>query len=235
MWPSGSTAGASRCAPHDHYGHGASSGARGGLPSVDAAGRRPRAGRRRHAASACPDLPLVLLGHSLGGLVAASFVARGVRQVDALVLSSPALDPGLSAFQKFLHRHAVAPRADLARGQRAGRQLPLARPRRGAGLPRRSAVPRPHRCAARALSRRRRRGRPGGRAAVEGAHAADLCGRRSPGEACRQPRLRGRRAGVGASAPPAFRRSITRSSTSAMPQPVFETLQRWLDERFPSA
>jgi alpha-beta hydrolase superfamily lysophospholipase len=55
---------------------------------------------------------LVLLGHSLGGLVAARFVAEGVRSsaarmgwqrdVDALVLSSPALDPGLSTMQRVL-------------------------------------------------------------------------------------------------------------------------------------
>jgi alpha-beta hydrolase superfamily lysophospholipase len=85
----------------DHYGHGASSGARGGLPSVmrlvDDLALVVDDTRRTH-----PGLPLVLLGHSLGGLVAASFVARAVRKVDALVLSSPGLDPGLSAFQKFL-------------------------------------------------------------------------------------------------------------------------------------
>jgi alpha-beta hydrolase superfamily lysophospholipase len=46
--------------------------------------------------------PLILLGHSMGGLVAARFVALRRRPVDALVLSSPALDPGLSAVQKFL-------------------------------------------------------------------------------------------------------------------------------------
>jgi alpha-beta hydrolase superfamily lysophospholipase len=46
--------------------------------------------------------PLVLLGHSMGGLVAARFVAEGVRPVDALVLSSPALDPGMSIPQKLL-------------------------------------------------------------------------------------------------------------------------------------
>lgn len=85
----------------DHYGHGASSGVRGGLPSVmrlvDDLALVVDDTRRAH-----PGLPLVLLGHSLGGLVAASFVARAVREVDALVLSSPGLDPGLSAFQKFL-------------------------------------------------------------------------------------------------------------------------------------
>jgi alpha-beta hydrolase superfamily lysophospholipase len=85
----------------DHYGHGASSGARGGLPSVmrladDLALVVDDTRRAR------PGLPLVLLGHSLGGLVSASFVARAVRKVDALVLSSPGLDPGLGAFQKFL-------------------------------------------------------------------------------------------------------------------------------------
>jgi alpha-beta hydrolase superfamily lysophospholipase len=48
------------------------------------------------------NTPLILLGHSLGGLVAARFVALALRPVDALVLSSPALDPGLSAVQKIL-------------------------------------------------------------------------------------------------------------------------------------
>lgn len=85
----------------DHHGHGKSSGPRGGLPSVmrlvdDLAlvvddTRRANSGQ-----------PLVLLGHSLGGLVAASFVARKVRAVDALVLSSPGLDPGLGILQKLL-------------------------------------------------------------------------------------------------------------------------------------
>jgi alpha-beta hydrolase superfamily lysophospholipase len=55
-----------------------------------------------------PDLPLVLLGHSLGGLVAAGFVARGIVPVDGLVLSSPALAPRLNPVQKLLL--AVVPR-----------------------------------------------------------------------------------------------------------------------------
>lgn len=85
----------------DHYGHGASSGPRGGLPSVmrlvDDLALVVDDTRQAH-----PGVPLVLLGHSLGGLVAASFVARAVRKVDALVLSSPGLDPGLGAFQKLM-------------------------------------------------------------------------------------------------------------------------------------
>ena len=87
---------------YDHYGHGESSGPRGGLPwdtrllddltdIVDATRARMPAGQ-----------PLVLLGHSMGGLVAARFVALGMRPVDALVLSSPALDAGLGPVQKLL-------------------------------------------------------------------------------------------------------------------------------------
>lgn len=86
----------------DQYGHGQSGGPRGGLTQpmrlledladmVDAA--------RSHTPK---GLPLVLLGHSMGGLVAARFVSLHLRPVDALVLSSPALDPGLNAVQKLL-------------------------------------------------------------------------------------------------------------------------------------
>ncbi|MDM0081240.1 alpha/beta hydrolase [Variovorax sp. J31P179] len=104
----------------DHHGHGASSGARGGLPSptrlVD-----DLALVIDDTRNAFPTLPLVLLGHSLGGLVAASAVARGLRKVDALVLSSPALDAGLSAFQKLL----VATLSRLAPGLRVGNGLAL--------------------------------------------------------------------------------------------------------------
>ena len=87
---------------YDHWGHGESTGAPGSLPSdqrlledlaevVDATRAQCGAG-----------VPLVLLGHSLGGLVAGRFVSLAMRPIDALVMSSPALDPGLSAFQKLL-------------------------------------------------------------------------------------------------------------------------------------
>jgi alpha-beta hydrolase superfamily lysophospholipase len=55
-----------------------------------------------------PGLPLVLLGHSMGGVVAGSFVARAELPVDALVLSSPALATRLTTVQKLLM--AVVPR-----------------------------------------------------------------------------------------------------------------------------
>ena len=79
---------------YDQYGHGESGGPRGGLTGemrlLDDLADMVDATRARMAA----HQPLVLLGHSMGGLVAAP--------VDALVLSSPALDPGLNAVQKLL-------------------------------------------------------------------------------------------------------------------------------------
>jgi alpha-beta hydrolase superfamily lysophospholipase len=86
---------------YDQFGHGESSGPRGGLPSpprlledlVDVVA----ATRQRLE----PGVPLIVLGHSLGGLVAASAVARGM-QVDGLVLSSPAFATRLGPVQKIL-------------------------------------------------------------------------------------------------------------------------------------
>lgn len=91
---------------HDQRGHGRSEGARGriadshcllaDLAAVMDLVRDPK----RH----------LLLGHSLGGLIAARFVAEGLarlpapwwRAVDGLLLSSPALDPGMTGVQKAL-------------------------------------------------------------------------------------------------------------------------------------
>jgi alpha-beta hydrolase superfamily lysophospholipase len=93
---------------YDHRGHGRSPGPRGGVPAEDTLcadlGRVIAAARRESGG------PLVLLGHSLGGLVAGRFVAEGLaakpapwwQPVDVLVMSSPALDPGTNALQKFL-------------------------------------------------------------------------------------------------------------------------------------
>ena len=47
-----------------------------------------------------PDTRLLLLGHSMGGAFAAQFAARAVRPIDGLILSSPALDPGLTSSQR---------------------------------------------------------------------------------------------------------------------------------------
>lgn len=107
-------------AGHDHRGHGRSEGPRGLLPHpqqllLDLATvmdhlrsqlRGPLRTGWRH----------VLLGHSMGGAVAARFVAEGLqahparwsRDVDGLVLSSPALAADLSPWQKL--QLAVLPR-----------------------------------------------------------------------------------------------------------------------------
>lgn len=91
---------------YDQRGHGESGGARGVLPDDDTLLDdldEMVDDTRRHVTQpwACP---LILLGHSMGGLVASTFVQRQMAHVDALVLSSPALDAGMSAFQKRLTR-----------------------------------------------------------------------------------------------------------------------------------
>lgn len=87
---------------YDQCGHGESGGPQGGLPNdtrlLDDLADMVDAMRIRME----PAVPLILLGHSLGGLVVARFVSLQMRPVDAVVLSSPALNPGLSRFQKLL-------------------------------------------------------------------------------------------------------------------------------------
>jgi alpha-beta hydrolase superfamily lysophospholipase len=87
---------------YDQCGHGESGGAPGSLPTdtrlLDDLADIVDSTRARME----KNTPLIVLGHSMGGLVAGRFVSLGMRKVDALVMSSPALNPGLSAFQKFL-------------------------------------------------------------------------------------------------------------------------------------
>lgn len=99
----------------DHRGHGRSGGRRGDIAASDSL-LSDLGAFLREVRGADAARPLVLIGHSLGGLVAARFVAEGLAArpagwhlpVDGLVLSSPAIDPGLSAVQKALL--AVGPR-----------------------------------------------------------------------------------------------------------------------------
>jgi alpha-beta hydrolase superfamily lysophospholipase len=87
---------------YDQYGHGESSGVRGSLPHdrrlLDDLADVLDSTRARMD----PATPLILFGHSLGGLVAARFVSLQPGSVEGLVLSSPALDPGLGFWQKLL-------------------------------------------------------------------------------------------------------------------------------------
>ena len=116
-------------AGYDQRGHGASGGKRGDLPDGEAL--------QRDLAQVIDALrddaelgsgPLLLLGHSMGGLVAARFVAGGLtantagdlpawfRPVDGLILSSPALDPGMSGWQRLQLVLGVALAPHLAVG-----------------------------------------------------------------------------------------------------------------------
>ncbi len=85
---------------YDHYGHGESGGTRGVLSSdtrlLDDLTDVIESTRVRMLRTT----PLILLGHSMGGLVAAHLLSQRQGLAEALVLSSPALDPGLSVGQK---------------------------------------------------------------------------------------------------------------------------------------
>ncbi len=104
----------------DQRGHGESGGARGVIPHEDALLddlAEVVDDSRRHIAQpwACP---LILLGHSMGGLVAAAFVQRRMAPVDLLVLSSPAFQTGIGGIQrKLIHLlHRFAPNLALGNG-----------------------------------------------------------------------------------------------------------------------
>jgi alpha-beta hydrolase superfamily lysophospholipase len=87
---------------YDQCGHGESGGLPGSLPTdtrlLDDLADIVDSTRARIP----KNTPLILLGHSMGGLVVGRFVSLNIRPVDALIMSSPALDAGLSAFQNFL-------------------------------------------------------------------------------------------------------------------------------------
>jgi alpha-beta hydrolase superfamily lysophospholipase len=92
---------------HDHRGHGQSPGPRGALHESDDL-LHDLASVIDAIKAGYPTQRLLVLGHSLGGLVVSRFVsalanpsenAPWQRPVDLCVLSSPALDLGMSSFQ----------------------------------------------------------------------------------------------------------------------------------------
>jgi alpha-beta hydrolase superfamily lysophospholipase len=102
---------------YDQRGHGESTGLPGTLPNSSALldDLAEVLDDTRHK---YPKLPLILLGHSLGGLVASRLVSLGMCQVDALVLSSPAFDAWLGIVQKILLKALpnIAPNLRLGNG-----------------------------------------------------------------------------------------------------------------------
>ena len=105
---------------HDHRGHGRSEGARGAIPDSQAllADLAAVMDRLRRPG------PHVLLGHSMGGLIASRFVAEALvpgpaawsRPVDGLVLTSPALAADMNGWQKLLLAVLGAVAPDVAVG-----------------------------------------------------------------------------------------------------------------------
>lgn len=85
---------------HDHHGHGRSPGLRGGMPRAGALAE-DAADLVGRFASDIGRRP-VLLGHSMGGALAAELVVVRRLPVEALVLSSPGLDAGLNPVQRLM-------------------------------------------------------------------------------------------------------------------------------------
>lgn len=85
---------------YDHHGHGFSSGVKGSLPEnnqmVD-----DLQFVISHVKSQVTG-PLVLIGHSMGGLIAAEAAVQDQQHIDLLVMSSPALGADTNPLQKML-------------------------------------------------------------------------------------------------------------------------------------
>ena len=151
--------------------------------------------------------------------------------VDGLVLSSPAFDPGLNAFQKLLLATLprIAPNLTVGNGLdpdflshdpdvvAAYKADPMVHDRISARLARFIADSGPL-----VVDARR---------AVDGADAADVCRRRQAGGPARQPGFcrRGARAGGDG----ALLRGLFHEIFNELDaEPVFDLLRQWLDERF---
>lgn len=96
---------------YDHYGHGLSTGVRGGLPSENRMLDDLAIVIAKTRSEMTAGEPLLLMGHSMGGGVVGRFASLNFAPIDALVMSSPALDPSLNIVQKALL--AILPKVAL--------------------------------------------------------------------------------------------------------------------------
>jgi alpha-beta hydrolase superfamily lysophospholipase len=90
-------AGAAVYAP-DHYGHGRSAGERSQVEDIEACVDDLHLAADM-ARAAHPGLPVVLIGHSLGGVIATRYAQRHQEELAALVLSAPVIggNPAIEA------------------------------------------------------------------------------------------------------------------------------------------
>jgi alpha-beta hydrolase superfamily lysophospholipase len=99
------------CVGYDHLGHGRSEGERGKIPFSDAL-VEGLVHVAQHVIAEMPskiaqELPLILLGHSMGGLVVVQAIAKArdrMPDICAAVLSAPALGIFVSESEKWLLR-----------------------------------------------------------------------------------------------------------------------------------
>ena len=104
----------------DHRGHGHSPGNRGTVPHPETI-RDDILASLTFARAKAPH-PIVLLGHSMGGTMAAWAIAHDPKAADALVLSSPALRTDLSPLQQLMltATHRLLPDITVSNGLDVG-------------------------------------------------------------------------------------------------------------------
>ena len=118
----------SRYDAYDHRGHGRIRRAARRRRALVAVPRRPRRAAGGRPGRAPTGRPVVLYGHSLGGLIAAGYLLSDRPKPDLAVLTSPALDSTLPGWKKRLAPILVAGRADARAPERHRRRDPVARP-----------------------------------------------------------------------------------------------------------
>ncbi len=102
----------------DQFGHGESPGKRGTLTTSTRLLDDLAQVIDQVRTSVPDDEPLLLLAHSMGGVLAARFIAERIRPIDGLILSSPAIASGMKPWQQVMANvlARIAPGFTIANG-----------------------------------------------------------------------------------------------------------------------